>query len=182
MLALAVVACGGTRTGGSDPARVAAQGVRAVGAKDWSALARLAHPTLGIRFSPYAYVDTTTGVVLSASEVAALGNDSGVRLWGRYDGSGEPINLAFPAYFARFVYDRDFAQVAPGPPDVRLGKGNSTDNILAVYSPRRVMFFEYHVPGTERYNGMDWGSLRLVLEQVEERWYLIALVHDEWTI
>ncbi len=111
-----------------------------------------------------------------------LGEDSLRRVWGSYDGSGEPINLDFPAYFARFVYDRNFAQVAPGPPDVRLGKGNALDNIQLVYSPRRVMFLEYHVPGTERYNGMDWRSLRLVLEQVDERWYLIALVHDEWTI
>jgi hypothetical protein len=39
------------------------------------------------------------------------------------------------------------------------------------------------VPGAKpEYAGLDWASLLLVFEQYESRWYLVALVHDQWTI
>ena len=41
---------------------------------------------------------------------------------------------------------------------------------------------EYHVEGTERYGGMDWGSLRVVLLLEDGRWYLIGLLNDRWTV
>ena len=180
--AAVLVACAGTPRGGHGQAEVAAQAVQALRARDWPALARLAHPKEGIRFSPYAYVDTASGIVLSVAELAVLGRDATVRRWGNYDGSGEPIELSFASYFERFVYDRDFAGVTPGRPNERVGRGNSIDNIRAAYAPRPVSFMEFHLPGSERYNGMDWRSLRIVLEHVGNRWYVTAIVHDQWTI
>jgi len=179
---LTLVACTGRDTGGRDPADVAARAIQAISLKDWSALAGLADPVHGVRFSPYAYVDTTAGVVLSSAEIAALGDGSQLRRWGTYDGSGEPIQLTVQAYFERFVCDRDFASAEPGPPNQRVGTGNTLNNIGQVYSGRDVLFFEYYLPGTEAYAGMDWRSLRLVLERRLGRWYLIGVVHDEWTI
>ena len=43
---------------------------------------------------------------------------------------------------------------------------------------------EYHVPGTNPdYGGMDWRSLRLVMEEGDDgKWDLRAVIHDEWTI
>jgi hypothetical protein len=42
---------------------------------------------------------------------------------------------------------------------------------------------EYHFSGFEaQYEGMDWESLRLVFIQEDSTWYLVGIVHDEWTI
>lgn len=44
-------------------------------------------------------------------------------------------------------------------------------------------YVEYHFPGFEKkYEGKDWKSLRLVFEKKNDRWYLVGIVHDQWTI
>jgi hypothetical protein len=41
---------------------------------------------------------------------------------------------------------------------------------------------EYHFTGFEPdYGGLDWRSLRLVFMQDGDEWFLIGIVHDEWT-
>jgi hypothetical protein len=107
--------------------------------------------------------------------------DPTVYNWGTYDGSGMPIELTFREYYEEFVYDVDFAR-----PDVvgfneRVGQGNSIDNIASAY-PDGVMV-EYHFEGFDpEYAGMDWRSLRLVFEEKDGIWYLVGVVHDQWTI
>jgi hypothetical protein len=32
------------------------------------------------------------------------------------------------------------------------------------------------------YEGMDWRSLRLVFEKKNDIWYLVGIIHDQWTI
>jgi hypothetical protein len=42
---------------------------------------------------------------------------------------------------------------------------------------------EYHFSGfVEDYGGMDWVSLRLVFIEEEGSWFLVGIVHDQWTI
>jgi hypothetical protein len=143
----------------------------------------LVHPVLGVRFSPYATVQAGVGgdLVFSADELPGLMADPAVYHWGTYDGSGLPIDATFRAYNDEFVYDVDFAR-----PDVvgfneRVGQGNSIDNIATVY-PNGVMV-EYHFEGFDpQYAGMDWRSLRLVFEELGGIWYLVGIVHDQWTI
>jgi hypothetical protein len=182
LAALALSGCTDGNKGDHEPAIIAARAIQAISAKDWPTLASLADPVRGVRFSPYAAVDTTNGVVLFSAEIAALGNDSRFRRWGTYDGSGKPIQLTNQAYFERFVCDRNFASAKPGPPNERIGIGNSLNNIKDAYSGRDAVFFEYYLPGTKVYDGMDWRSLRLVFGRTQGRWSLIGVVHDEWTI
>ena len=150
-------------------------------------LSRLVHPDKGVRFSPYTYVRVAPGslegadLVFSSAYVANLFADQTVYHWGRFDGSGEPIDLTFEAYFARFIYDADFARPhAVGYNEV-IGRGNTINNIAQVY-PNAVTI-EYHFEGFDpAFAGLDWRSLRLVLEEKEGLWYLIGIVHDEWTV
>lgn len=188
--ALAVLSCGSVESFVTDPAELAANVVVALRQKDWLTLSRLAHPERGVRFTPYAYVDLESDLVLSPEQLAVLdadeakerGREPHVRRWGVFDGTGEPIEMTVDEYYGRFLYDRDFASAERGGPNERVGHGNSLNDMPAVFGDRDVVFFEYHVPGTERYGGMDWRSLRVVLERIKNRWYLIGLVHDEWTI
>jgi hypothetical protein len=49
------------------------------------------------------------------------------------------------------------------------------------YFPGSVVV-EYYFPGFDsKYAGMDWQSLRLVFQQENGQWYLVALVHSQWT-
>jgi hypothetical protein len=161
--------------------------VQALRDGDWAAVARRVHPEKGVRFSPYAYVEAgpegseDQDLRFQAEEIEALAAGRAVYRWGRYDGSGEPIDLTFAQYVDRFVYDADFAQPHVVGYGERVGQGNTIDNISEVYPD--AVTVEYHFTGFDaQYMGMDWRSLRLVLEQEGGAWYLVAVVHDEWTI
>ena len=172
---------------GDATAARAAQIIVALRDRDIQELADLAHPVKGVTFSPYTYVRPLQGapgeadLVFSATQLRGVWDDPTVYHWGRYDGSGEPIDLTFQEYYERFVYDVDFAR-----PDIvgfneTIGQGNSINNIAEVYPI--ALTIEYHFEGFDPdYAGMDWRSLRLVLEEYEGIWFLVGIVHDEWTI
>ncbi|HYF94322.1 MAG TPA: hypothetical protein VD969_19050 [Symbiobacteriaceae bacterium] len=55
-----------------------------------------------------------------------------------------------------------------------------TDNWRAAY-PDGFMV-EFHFPGFEaKYGGMDWRSLRLVYERLGNAWFLVGIIHGQWT-
>jgi hypothetical protein len=174
------------RQAGWVPEAVAAragQVVMALKGRDLAELSGLVHPDKGVRFSPYTYVQAAEGgnLVFSAAQILGLWIDPTIYHWGVYDGSGEPIDLTFREYFERFVYDVDFARPDVVGFDETVGQGNTINNIAEVYPGAVVV--EYHFEGFDpQYAGMDWRSLRLVLEESGGNWYLVGIVHDEWTI
>lgn len=170
-----------------DIATQAAQAVLALRDHDLSKLAGLVHPVKGVTFSPYTFVRPLQGqpgeadLVFSRDQLHGLWTDATVHHWGYYDGSGLPIDLTFRNYYGKFVYDVNFCQ----PEDIGfaeiIGQGNSINNIAEVW-PAAVTV-EYHFSGFDpQYAGMDWRSLRLVFEQADGVWYLVGIVHDQWTI
>jgi hypothetical protein len=166
----------------SDLAQVAAQAVKGVQAlrdKDMQALASLAHPTEGIRFSPYAYV-RQEDLVFTPEQVSNLMDDATIYNWGYFDGSGEPIQMAYPEYHERFVYSRDFANADQVSFNQRIGMGNSLDNSQDFY-PNSVVVEFYSAPQDPQFGGLDWQSLRLVMVPDGSGWYIIGIIHDEWT-
>jgi hypothetical protein len=153
---------------------------RGLGDRDIGAVAQAVHPTKGVRFSPYAYV-CERDLVFGAALLDDLLTDRTRYLWGVYDGSGEPIELTFADYYDDFIYDQDFANAEQVGYDEAVGQGNTINNIGKFYPD--AVFVEYHFSGFDpQYGGMDWVSLRLVFEQQEGVWYLVGVVHDEWTI
>ena len=162
---------------------VAADAIQVLDARDMKALAALVHPGRGVRLSPYAFVEPEH-VVLEADAIEGAWADTTPRTWGSYDGSGEPIDRTFQQYFDRFVYDADFLSAATVGFNTRLSSGNSLDNAAEVYPDGVIV--EYYIAGVKaQYEGMDWRSLKLVFERADggsETWYLVAIVHDEWTI
>jgi hypothetical protein len=147
--------------------------------KDYPALQKRVHPQKGLLFSPYGFIDTSSAVRIPAAAIVRFLSRDTVQkqLWGFQDGSGDSLLLTAPAYLRRYVYDRDFA----GKDSVLLNKmplrGNSLNNLKDVFPDADVV--EYFDAGTEE---MDWRVLRLVFQTFEGRPYLVALVHDEWTI
>ncbi|HEY5707600.1 MAG TPA: hypothetical protein VIS96_18725 [Terrimicrobiaceae bacterium] len=156
--------------------------LQALHSRDMNSLSRLVHPFKGVRFSPYAFLDSKANVRFTAPNIRGAFGDKRKRVWGAYDGSGDPIRLSFAQYYERFVYDRDFAHTATMTYNgERAHPGTTHDNSRQEYP--NAIIAEAYVPGLapER-EGSDYRSLRLVFEQHSGEWYLVHIVHDQWTI
>lgn len=157
------------------------ESIEAIKMKDMNKLATIAHPTKGIRFSPYSLIIPKEDIVLKTSELKSLFANKKKYVWGSYDGSGEPIELTFKEYFERFIYNKDFISAKEISYNKILGHGNTLNNVFEIY-PNSIVV-EYHFSGFDSKLGeMDWKSLRLIFEKLEEQWYLVGIAHDEWTI
>jgi len=159
----------------------AREAVGVLKAQDMDKLVALVHPEKGIRFSQYGHVNLEKDLVFKASELKGAWVNKRLYQWGIADGSGEPINLGFRDYFQKYVYDVDFAVAPQVGWNESIGKGNAIDNWREAY-PEGVMV-EFHYPQIDpKYQGMDWRSLRLVFEQKDGQWYLVGIIHAQWTI
>ena len=155
--------------------------MRSIRDKDFKSLSTFIHPKQGVRFSPYAYVDTTYDIRLTAYAFLQKQTSKESLKWGFYDGSGDPISLTVDKYFSKFVNNTDFLKAEK----VSLNKinrtGSTTNNLLQVY--RNCQFAEYYFSGLDKKNeGIDWCALRLVFGKYNNQYYLIGIIHDQWTI
>lgn len=155
--------------------------LKAIKTKNFAVLSSFIHPRMGVRFSPYAYVDTATGKLLSATELIRQGKEQKTILWGIYDGKGTVIKMNISNYFNKFVYDADFLNAEKKSINKFIGGGNSLNNLRQIYPGYD--FTEFYFSGFDpKYEGMDWRTLRLVFKMENNKAYLVAIVHDEWTI
>lgn len=149
--------------------------------QDYQGLSDYVHPTLGIRFTPYQYVNVGSDIVLSATDVANLSSNTILYTWGSYDGSGDPITMTFADYYNAFVYDHDFQTPHLIAINNFVSSGNMINNITTVYPSADTV--EFHFTGFDaQYDGIDWSSLILVFEEVSGDYYLVGIVHGQWTI
>ena len=147
----------------------------------YAALSLLVHPQQGLTLTPYSTVDPQLDTVLSRDQVAQLSVDETVYTWGLYPGSGAPIQCTAPVYFERFVFNADYTQAPRVGVDEVLISGNALENVADAYPEAR--FVEYHFPGIDpELEGFDWCSLKLVFQVWENDWYLVGIIHGEWTI
>ena len=150
--------------------------------KDYQSLSNHIHPILGLRFTPYATVNLNNDVVVKPNELVKMMKDSDTHLfWGSYDGTGDPIDLITKDYFAQFVYDVDFINAEKITINKSSARGNSINNIASIY-PECDYVENYFSGFDKQYDGMDWRALRLVFKKEGERYYLVGIVHDQWTI
>lgn len=154
--------------------------VTALRDKDFAKLSTLAHPDQGIRFSPYAFVDVQKHVRLDAATIARGFSNPQRYLWGFTDGQGAPMDWTFEEFYTRQLWDRDYSKATMVAVNTRQQSGNSLDNSAQAYPNGQVV--EYHLPSTDPNTSLDWGSLRIVLEEKAGTWYVVGLIHDEWTI
>lgn len=149
--------------------------------QDFASVATFVDATLGLRFSPYSYINFGSDLWFSPSQVSNLMTDPLVYTWGSYDGSGDSISSNFIGYYNEFVYDETYSNPHLIGNNTLIGTGNMINNIATVYPT--ASFVEFYFTGfNPAYNGMDWSSLRLIFEYVSGSWKLIGIEHDQWTI
>jgi hypothetical protein len=162
--------------------QVAKQVVEAFKMQDGKKLASLAHPEKGVRFSPSAYIDIARDVVFSRTQIETFWTDNKIYTWGFADGTGDPINITPSQYCREYIMSRDFLNPSSINVNNDQATGNTSNNSALVYpNGTRV---EYYIKPTigDDLPELDWAALRLVFEKSGNSWFLIAVIHDEWTI
>jgi hypothetical protein len=148
--------------------------------KDFNTFATYVHPTLGVRFSPYAFVDTASDLTFQANDLLSKISLKKKIHWGPYSAGEEEIMMTVEQYFARFIYNADFLNAEKSSLNEMIGGGTTTNNLVETY--KNCPFTESYFSGFEKkFDGMDWCSLRLVFKKHEGKYYLVGIVHDEWT-
>ena len=149
--------------------------------RSWATLAAYVHPSRGVTFNPYSTVEPNSDLTFTADQIKNLAQDQNVYTWGFEDGRGDPIQMTAIQYFERYVYNRDYTQVPEIGIDQIMTSGNALENLTEVYTGCR--FVDFSFPTSDPVNdGLDWSSLKLVFQPEGEHWYLVAIVHGEWTI
>jgi len=148
--------------------------------RDINKLASYVHPNEGVRLSPYGYIDLKNDRKLPPDELIDRYNYDNIYLWGYFDGTGYGIKMSLKEYFNRFIYDIDFENQSTASHNEFKCAGNSQNNLLDVYKDQE--FIEYYYKGTKKMENMDWKVLRLVYKKEKGIYYLVGIVHDEWTI
>jgi hypothetical protein len=151
-------------------------------ARNYKKLALFIHPQHGLRFSPYAGIDTTDSQILSSKQLIQIAKQNKQLNWGSDwdDEADKPKLLTIDQYFKRFVYDVDFLNAELKSINKYHSQGTDLNNINEIYPDCNVVEFFFH--GFEKkYEGMDFRALRLVFKTENNKPYLVAIVHDEWT-
>lgn len=149
--------------------------MRAFQSEDYARLASLADPERGVTFTPNSTVDVERDRTLSREDISRIAKETTASSWGSLDGSGGPIQMTATQYISTYVMDADYTRAPEIGIDRIIMSGNALDNINQSYSGCRFVDFTY--PGSDT----DWTSLRLVFSPAQTGWYLVGVVHGQWT-
>nr|WP_315029540.1 hypothetical protein [uncultured Chryseobacterium sp.] len=147
--------------------------------KDYKTFASLIHPQKGIRFSMYAFVNVKEDKHFSKEEFEKYQPTKTLFTWGAHDGSGDPYKATINDYLGKWVFSKDFT-ASQYSLNKFLGGGNSLNNIKEIYP--KDDFTENYIKGSEKNGEMDWKTVRFVFEEFQGKYYLVAVVNDQWTI
>lgn len=151
--------------------------------RNLDSLVAMVDPQRGIRFSPHAFVDTSKDQVIHPSTLLNWKDKKKQTLiqWGENDATGDPIRLTLDRYIKQYVYDADYLKADSLKVNQFIGGGNTRNNLLTIYPDCH--FTESYFKGFDKkYEGMDWSSLRLVFKRSGDKYFLVAIVHDQWSI
>ena len=170
----------GAPTANASLEAVGMQVITALASKDATTLADFVRPGGKVIISAFPSI-SEGNVTLSKEQMKAFFSDKTKYMWGYTDGKGDPIVLTPAEYYAQYLYKADFAH-APERfyGQTQTSRGNNSNTISQIFPNAKVA--EYHFPGSEKYGGMDWSSLKLVFEESDGKWYLVAFANDQWGI
>lgn len=135
----------------------------------------------GIRFSPYSYVNIDEDVIMTKEDIEDITTHNNKFIRGRQDGTGDPINMTFQEYRARYIYDASFMNEGIPYLNTKVQRGNETNNIYDVYTGN--MIVEYYIPGKKKlYEWADRRSLTIIMNKEDGKWKVKWIVHGERTI
>lgn len=153
--------------------------IKSLKEKNYSNFSEYIHPQKGVRFSMYAFVNPEQDKRFSKSDFEKYLPSKTIFTWGAMDGSGDLYKATVNEYLEKWVYSTDFATGQVSLNEFQ-GSGNSLNNLKKIYP--EADFTENFIKGSEANAGIDWKCLRLVFEEFQGRYYLVAVINDQWTI
>ncbi|MEA4934831.1 MAG: hypothetical protein VB071_14800 [Lawsonibacter sp.] len=155
--------------------------VQALKNEDYEAVASVVDPEKGVTFTPYSTVDLTSDKTFTRNQIKNLSQDNTVYTWGLTDGRGSLINMTMGQYFATYVWNTDYTNAPQIGVDQIIMSGNALENLKDAYQSYR--FVDFCFPSLDpAKQGLDWCSLKLVFAPGDTSWYLVGIVHGQWTI
>lgn len=152
--------------------------LEAIHSQNFSLLSSFADPNEGVTFTPFSTVDRSANVTLSAKDLSSAASNSDDYIWGVTVGGNEPVRLTISEFFSECLWDADFNSSSTIGVDTVLYSGNAVENVADAYPDCR--FVDFYLPGQGADNE-NWFSLKLVFSRHHGEWYLIGVVHSEWT-
>ncbi|WP_312901808.1 hypothetical protein [Chryseobacterium taichungense] len=147
--------------------------------KNYKKFAQYIHPEKGVRFSMYAFVNQAEDKKFSKADFIKYQPTKTIFTWGVLDGSGDLYKATINDYLGKWVYAKDFTTGQVSINEFQ-GSGNSLNNLKQIYP--KADFTENFIKGSEANAEMDWKCLRLVFEEFHGKYYLVAVINDQWTI
>ncbi len=144
---------------------------------DFALLSSYIHPTEGVTFTPNCTVDRAVNQTFTAGQIAKAGSSAEAYVWGTATDTAAPISLTFSDYLSGYVWDEDYLAAPRISVDSTSVTGNALENLTDAYPDCR--YVEFYFPGADAQ--MDWSALRLVYQQLDSRWYLVGVIHSEWS-
>ena len=93
----------------------------------------------------------------------------------------EPIQRTIAQFLEEFIFSVDYTQATSVGVDEIVMSGNSLENLKEAYPDCR--FVDLCYPSLDpAYEGLDWCSLKIVFAPTQSGWYLVGLIHSQWTI
>ncbi|MBW7676480.1 hypothetical protein [Chryseobacterium chendengshani] len=147
--------------------------------KNYKSFAEFIHPEKGVRFSMYAFTSINEDKHFTKPDFIKYQPTKTIFTWGARDGSGDPYKATVNQYLKDWVFVKDFTNASYSANEFQAG-GNSLNNLKEIYPDTD--FTENYIQGTGKNNEMDWNTLRLIFEEFQGKYYLVAVVNDRWTI
>lgn len=154
---------------------------KALAEGDYAAITDDIHPTRGVRFSMYAYIQPKIDKTFSRDQYAQYLKQSKIRFtWGEKDGTGDLLIATLPDYLRHWVNASVFGDNPAISVNNSQAVGNSINNLNKIY--QNSDYVEFYKDGSAEYSGMDWRAMRLVFDEYQGKRYLVAIISDQWTI
>lgn len=168
------------------PKSVADEVVSLIQSKEFKSLSDFVSEEKGLIVKPYYTPELNQGRVLSKDTVYSFFSDVAVRDWGYQDGSGQPLKMTNSQYYDKFIGSHNFIKLGKVSYDSSQVVANTlplSTVLNDIFNGEKVSYAEYYISGFDpQYDGMDWESLALVFQQINGKWYLVGILHNEWTI
>lgn len=133
------------------------------------------HPAKGMRISPMVRIENYHPIFTRDSLKTKMAMRS--IFWGYGDGSGLPINLSWKAYKKKYFTNRDYLSVGPIMTNIPVHFTLTKQNVQEFYPGSYIEDFTVN-PNEDH----DWGSVILVFEKWQNKWFLSGILSNYWTI
>ncbi len=148
--------------------------------KNFKEFVEFIDPAVGVRFSASSFIDTATDKVLGKDKILELSKTGEPFTWGIHEAIGEPIKMNINKYTEQYICDQDFVKEAKKQLNKSTNTGSTSSNIKTIYP--NADFVEYYFKGKDKKSeGLDWKVLTLIFKKVNDKVYLIGIVHAQWT-